>query len=873
VPARSDTVLVTSSAYNAAGWVETTTDPRGLLAKTYYDNLGRTTKTIENYVDGTPSNSDDKTTEYTYDGNGNMLTLKALLTGGAYQETKWVYGSSTGAGDVINSNDIMKEMRYPDKSTGAASSTEKEIYTASALGQQKTKTDRNGNVHTYSFDVLGRMTADAVTTLGSGVNGAIRRIEIAYDGQGNGYLLTSYDAATAGNIVNQVQQTFNGLGQLMIEYQSHSGAVVIATTPKVQYAYSEMAGGANHSRLTSMTYPNGMALTSNYASGLDTTISRLSSLSSGGTTLESYSYLGLGTVVVRAHPEPGVNLTYVKQSGESNGDAGDQYTGLDRFDRVVDQRWRKTSDGTHTDRFGYGYDRDSNRLYRDSLLNDNFDELYHANGSTAGYDSLNQLIDIRRGALSDTNSDQIPDTVTTASRSQGWAFDALGNWSTLTSDGTGVNRTHNKQNQVTQVGAANLTFDANGNLTTDEAGTTYAYDAWNRLVSADPTGPTSITYNHDALNRRVVENAGTATDLYYSSSWQVLEERVSGTAKKQYVWSPVYVDALVLRERDADGNGSLEERLYAQQDANWNTTAIINTSGVVQERYALDAYGQATFLGATWTVLSGSGKDWVYLHQGGRFQIVGGTYHFRNRDLSVTLGRWLQVDLLGSAADANIYRYNENAVINATDPSGLIAFFFDGASNTAKDRTIIRRLYEASLEPANKKHYVTIRLPRPGPEFRQNVRDALAKIVKACTPDSEPIDMFGYSRGGATALRVADQLADLVGAKKLKAEVRFMGLIDPVSTGAGIIDTEIVPSIVKILWLGVRKGGEKPGILHVMQLKRAGNFLAGEPDKPIKPDQIYDYSHTEIGVNEKVAEHIYAAAKNAGVPLGPLPKR
>jgi hypothetical protein len=25
--------------------------------------------------------------------------------------------------------------------------------------------------------------------------------------------------------------------------------------------------------------------------------------------------------------------------GESNGDGGDQYTGLDRFGRVVDQRW------------------------------------------------------------------------------------------------------------------------------------------------------------------------------------------------------------------------------------------------------------------------------------------------------------------------------------------------------------------------------------------------------------------------------------------------------------------------------------------------------------------------------------------------------
>ena len=46
------------------------------------------------------------------------------------------------------------------------------------------------------------------------------------------------------------------------------------------------------------------------------------------------------------------------------GDAGDQYTGLDRFGRVVDQRWVKTADGSHTDRFQYGYDRNSNRNKR-----------------------------------------------------------------------------------------------------------------------------------------------------------------------------------------------------------------------------------------------------------------------------------------------------------------------------------------------------------------------------------------------------------------------------------------------------------------------------------------------------------------------------
>jgi hypothetical protein len=58
-----------------------------------------------------------------------------------------------------------------------------------------------------------------------------------------------------------------------------------------------------------------------------------------------------------------VHCPAASQPTASNGDAGDKYMGLDRFDRVVDQRWIKTSTGTATHRFQYAYDRDGNRLY------------------------------------------------------------------------------------------------------------------------------------------------------------------------------------------------------------------------------------------------------------------------------------------------------------------------------------------------------------------------------------------------------------------------------------------------------------------------------------------------------------------------------
>ncbi|OAI54994.1 hypothetical protein AYO44_13800 [Planctomycetaceae bacterium SCGC AG-212-F19] len=154
------------------------------------------------------------------------------------------------------------------------------------------------------------------------------------------------------------------------------------------------------------------------------------------------------------------------------------------------------------DRFQYGYDRDGNPLYRSDLLNHSFDELYHANGASNGYDTLNRLTDFRRGTLTDSNSDGIPDTVTTASRAQNWSLDAQGNWSSVTSDGSTQTRTHNQQNEITSVsGLTTPTYDSNGNLTKDENGQQPVYDAWNRLVQVKNSGGTTASLGTVLINR------------------------------------------------------------------------------------------------------------------------------------------------------------------------------------------------------------------------------------------------------------------------------------------------------------------------------------------------------------------------------------
>jgi len=524
----------------------------------------------------------------------------------------------------------------------------------SAQGQVVAMTARNGTVHGYSYDAVGRLTADAVETLGTGVDGAIRRQEYRYDAMGRGTLLTAYDSAEGGAVVNEVRRAHNGLGQLVREWQSHAGVVDLSTTPSVQYAYTEAASG-NHSRPESMTYPSGDEVVFGYGSGVDDAISRLTTVSEGGGNVEVLCYLGLGTVVKRTHAETGVNLSYLKQSGEADGEAGDRYTGLDRFGRIVDQRWVNSSN-TNLDRYQYGYDRAGNRLFKDNTVISDLSEQY-------AYDALGQLTDYQQGT---------PAGAVTSNQS--WDLDALGNWNTVTTDSEEMTREHNAQNEITNIGeTTTLTYDANCNLTTDENEFQFRWDAWNRLVQVrDASDAVVARYGRDALGRRItVEQGEMVTDRYFSSEWQLLEESIDGATVRRHVWSPVYVDALVLRDRDTDGNGTLDERLYALQDANWNATALVSASGTVVEGYSYAPYGQATVRDGSGDVIAGSVKDWVFLHQGGE-QIASGDYDFRNRAYSPSLGRWLSNDPIGfEADDNNWYRYEGNDPGNRLDPEGL----------------------------------------------------------------------------------------------------------------------------------------------------------------------------------------------------------
>jgi YD repeat-containing protein len=245
-----------------------------------------------------PSDGDDRIINFTYNGNYDILTITADLSAGQNdQTTTYTYGVTIAADSDIASNNLLASVTYPTDGNPATSETE--TFTYNALGQSTSKTDRNGSKHVYAYDALNRLTSDTVQTLGTGVNGAVRRLGFTYNSQGLPDRFTSYSDTAGATVFNKVLRHYNGLGQLIREYQDHTGAVT-GGEPSVQYSYSfAPSGTTNHSRLTAMTYPNGRQLYYNYGTtnSLNDRISRLDALvdNNQSTKLESFCYLDLGT--------------------------------------------------------------------------------------------------------------------------------------------------------------------------------------------------------------------------------------------------------------------------------------------------------------------------------------------------------------------------------------------------------------------------------------------------------------------------------------------------------------------------------------------------------------------------------------------------
>jgi len=355
------------------------------------------------------------------------------------------------------------------------------------------------------------------------------------------------------------------------------------------------------------------------------------------------------------------------------GDGGDQYTGLDRFGRVIDQRWIKDSTGADLERVEYGFDRVSNRVWRNNTvanaLSANQDEYYT-------YDGLNQLLTLQRGTL---NSGKTGITGT-PTWEEDFTFDPTGNWNNYVNQVSGTTtlnqpRTHNAVNEVETINGSSALIQQNaaGNMvkapqpTNWSSAYTMTYDAWQRLVKVKSGSTTTAIYAYDGHNRRTTKVTGSTTrHYYYSSQWQILEERLNTTttSDRQFVWGLMALDNLILRDRGS-------ERFYSLQDV-FSCTAIADISGTIQERYGYNAFGLSRVMDADFNVVSTSSYDWETRYDCYRFDAETSFYQVRTRYLHPNLGRWLIRDFIEYEGGTNLYNYVGNDPTSHVDEYGLL---------------------------------------------------------------------------------------------------------------------------------------------------------------------------------------------------------
>jgi len=435
-----------------------------------------------------------------------------------------------------------------------------------------------------------------------------------------------------------------------------------------------------------MTYPNGRGVDLEYGASdrIEDLFGLVKSVATSGESGNKVDYtrVGLARFVKIAYPQPTVEMSMLRPGGSSVGDAGDPYDGYDRFGRVQEMRWQNSSTGTPIDAWQWGFNEASNRTWKNNLVAaSGQDEAY-------AYDGLYQVKSDALGTLN-TNRTSIGGVPT---EDEDFIYDPVGNWLAYQKGVNGSpvldqSRSSNRDNQLTQIDGSSegIEYDRAGNATKIRPGTggdwakhfAVTWDAWNRIVEVKDETDTSVQKNaYDGLTRRITkESGGAVTHTYWSDRWKPVEERIGSatTAALSYLWGerPGHRDELILRDRDTDGNGTLDERLYATMDY-FNGTAVLNTSGAVMERYAYSAFGVRRIMAEDFSPRFTSSYAWDFGFKGQFLDAEAECYNYGFRFYVPELGRWINRDPIEENGGVNLYGFVGNNGVGKRDILGLI---------------------------------------------------------------------------------------------------------------------------------------------------------------------------------------------------------
>lgn len=245
-------------------------------------------------------------------------------------------------------------------------------------------------------------------------------------------------------------------------------------------------------------------------------------------------------------------------------------------------------------------------------------------------------------------------------------LDGVGNRTSVTDDGVTTTYVKNTLNQYPTVGGTARSHDLNGNVISDGV-RTMVHDSENRLQSVTVAGGAVVSYDYDAFGRRVTRWLNGLTPRRYTyDGWDVIHETHNNdTETVQYV-TGLMIDEPLQRIND-DG------AIYTYHgDAIGSITAVTDDNGDVVERYTYDVYGEVSITNGGGAPLATSGIGNEYFFTARRLDPTTGFYNYRARDYDPETGRFLQPDPWKYVDGPNMYSHVGNDPINYIDPSGRV---------------------------------------------------------------------------------------------------------------------------------------------------------------------------------------------------------
>jgi RHS repeat-associated protein len=475
------------------------------------------------------------------------------------------------------------------------------------------KTDARGVITNYTYDAINRKTQASYNV---GTSGVTATPTVTY----------TYGTSAAQNNIGRMITMTDGLGSESYTYDilgqvTQLQKVVSGTTYPIAYAYNTTG------TVTSLTYPSGRIVTSNYDS-----IGRLSSISTGGTNLVS-------------------SPTYNPLNGRTGFTYGNGVSAAIGFSANRGQLTSATYTKSGQTLFGvtYGYAQSAGNNGQIASVTDSVDSGRNASYT---YDALGRL-----STVGTTGSTNYP------AWGLSFTYDRYGNRTNQTvTAGTGPANSVSVSSTTNRITTSGYGYDASGNMTNDGSNT-LTYDAENRMLSsAGSLG--SATYSYDGTGLRVVKTSSAATTIYIFDGSNVVAEYSSGSSVSSPAMEYVYMDGQLLTKIESGATN------YYHADR-LSTRLVTDSSGNTAAQQGHFPFGEAWYM-------NGSATKWQFTSYERDPESSNDYARFRYRINRV--GRFSTGDPVRSLRTAepqnfNRYSYVANDPINRKDPLGREAAY------------------------------------------------------------------------------------------------------------------------------------------------------------------------------------------------------